>query len=49
MINVASFMGYLVLSIPIAIFIQRYTYKKGVILSLSIYAAGILLLLPAMG
>lgn len=49
MINVASFMGYLVLAIPAAIFTQRYTYKRGVILSLSIYAAGILLLLPAMG
>lgn len=49
MINVASFMGYLVLAIPAAIFTQHYTYKRGVILSLSIYAAGILLLLPAMG
>lgn len=47
MINVASFMGYLVLAIPAAIFTQRYTYKRGVILSLSIYAAGILILLPA--
>ena len=49
MINVASFMGYLVLAIPAAIFTQRYTYKRGVILSLSIYAAGILILLPAKG
>ena len=47
MINVASFLGYLVLAIPAAIFTQRYTYKRGVILSLSIYAAGILMLLPA--
>lgn len=49
MVNVASFMGYLVLAIPAAIFTQRYTYKKGVILSLLVYATGILLLLPAKG
>ena len=47
MVNVASFMGYLVFAIPAAIFIQRYSYKKGVILSLVVYAIGILLLLPA--
>lgn len=49
MINVASFLGYFVAAIPAAIFMQRQTYKRGVILSLSIYAAGILLLLPAKG
>ena len=49
MVNVASFMGYLVLAIPAAIFTQRYTYKKGVMLSLLVYATGILLLLPAKG
>ena len=49
MINVASFMGYLVLAIPAAIFTQLYTYKRGVMLSLLIYAIGILLLLPAKG
>ena len=49
MINVASFLGYFVAAIPAAIFMQRQTYKRGVILSLSIYAAGILMLLPAMG
>ena len=49
LINVATFMGYLVLSIPAAIYTQRYTYKRGVVLSLSIYAVGILLLLPAKG
>lgn len=47
LINVANFMGYLVLAIPIAIFTQRYTYKSGVLLSLGIYAGGILLLIPA--
>lgn len=47
MVNVASFLGYLVFSIPAAIIIQRYSYKKGVILSLLVYAIGILLLLPA--
>ncbi len=49
MVNVASFLGYFVAAIPAAIFTQRYTYKRGVILSLSIYAAGIFLLLPAEG
>ena len=49
MINVASFLGYFVAAIPAAIFMQRHTYKRGVILSLSIYAAGILMLLPAQG
>ena len=49
MINVATFLGYFVAAIPAAIFTQRFTYKRGVILSLSIYAAGILLLLPAKG
>lgn len=48
MVNVATFMGYLVLSVPAAIFIQHHTYKRGVIVSLCISAAGILLLLPAM-
>ena len=49
MINVASFLGYFVAAIPAAIFMQRHTYKRGVILSLCIYAAGILMLLPAQG
>lgn len=49
MINVATFLGYFVAAIPAAIFTQRFTYKRGVMLSLSIYAAGILLLLPAKG
>ena len=49
MINVASFLGYFVAAIPAAIFMQRHTYKSGVILSLSIYAAGILMLQPAKG
>lgn len=47
MIHVASFLGYFVAAIPAAVFMQRHTYKRGVIMSLSIYAAGILILLPA--
>ena len=47
MINVASFLGYFVAAIPTAIFMQRHTYKSSVILSLCVYATGILMLLPA--
>ena len=47
MINVASFLGYFVAAIPTAIFMQRHTYKSSLILSLCVYATGILMLLPA--
>lgn len=46
LINIASFLGYLILPVPIAIFAQRTTYKRGIIVSLAIYATGIILLYP---
>ena len=47
LINVANSLGYLVMGIPAALFIQKYKFKTGVLAGLGIYAAGALLFLPS--
>jgi FHS family L-fucose permease-like MFS transporter len=40
-------LGYFLMAFPAALFIQRYSFKWGVIVGLGLYAAGSLLFLPA--
>jgi FHS family L-fucose permease-like MFS transporter len=47
MVQVASYLGYFVMAFPAALVIQRYSFKTGVIIGLSLFAAGALLFLPA--
>ena len=47
MINGANSLGYFLMAIPAAIFIQKYRFKTGVLLGLGIFAAGALLFWPA--
>jgi len=45
---VCYFLGYGCFAIPAALFIQKYTYKAGVMFGLGVYAIGALLFYPAM-
>lgn len=47
LIQVAFYLGYFCMAFPAAMFIQRYTYKAGVMLGLGLYATGALLFVPA--
>jgi FHS family L-fucose permease-like MFS transporter len=47
MVPVAFYLGYFVMAFPAALFIQRYSFKAGVILGLALFAAGSLMFLPA--
>ena len=47
MVPVVFNLGYFCMAFPAAIFIQRYSYKWGVIVGLGFYAAGALFFLPA--
>jgi len=47
MVQVASYLGYFVMAFPAALVIQRYSFKTGVLVGLSLFAAGALLFLPA--
>ena len=47
LINVATYLGYFVMAFPAAMFIQRYTFKAGVLLGLTLFAVGVFLFLPA--
>lgn len=47
MVQVAFYLGYFVMAFPAALFIQRYSFKAGVIVGLSLFAIGSLLFLPA--
>ena len=49
MINVLFNLGYFVMAFPAAMFIQRYSFKAGVMVGLALYAAGSLLFFPAQG
>ena len=46
-VPVAFYLGYFVMAFPAAIFIQRYSFKHGVIVGLTLFALGSLLFLPA--
>lgn len=46
-VQMAFYGGYATMALPSAIFIRRYSYKKGIIVGLSLYAVGALLSIPA--
>ncbi len=47
MIQFAFYGGYATMAIPAALFIRRYSYKKGILLGLALYAIGAFLFIPA--
>jgi len=47
LIQFAFYGGYATMAIPAALFVKRYTYKKGIIMGLILYAIGALLFYPA--
>ncbi|MEG2004746.1 MAG: MFS transporter [Bilophila sp.] len=47
LIQSAYFSAYFVIALPVGIFLNRYGYKAGVLVSLSIFAVGTLLFFPA--
>lgn len=46
-VQVAFYLGYFVMAFPAAMFIQRYSFKAGVMLGLTLYAVGALTFIPA--
>ena len=46
-IESAFYGAYFVIALPAAIFIRKYSYKRGVVLGLILYATGAILFLPA--
>lgn len=47
MVQFAFYGGYATMAIPAALFAQRFSYKKGILLGLALYATGALLFWPA--
>ena len=47
LVQVAFYGGYFCMAFPAAMFVQKYSYKAGVLLGLSLYAVGALLFIPA--
>jgi FHS family L-fucose permease-like MFS transporter len=47
LVQVAFYLGYFAMAFPAAIFIQRFSFKAGVMVGLSLFAIGSLLFLPA--
>lgn len=47
LIQFAFYGGYATMAIPAALFIRRYSYKKGILLGLTLYAIGAFLFIPA--
>ena len=47
LVNVATYLGYFVMAFPAAMFIQRYTFKAGVLLGLTLFVIGVFMFLPA--
>ncbi|MCF8361404.1 MAG: L-fucose:H+ symporter permease [Prolixibacteraceae bacterium] len=47
LVQFAFYGGYATMAIPAALFVQRYTYKKAIMLGLVLYATGTLLFWPA--
>jgi FHS family L-fucose permease-like MFS transporter len=46
-VQVAFYGGYCFMAIPAAIFIKKYTYKKGLLIGLALYGLGCLAFIPA--
>jgi len=47
LIQFAFYGGYATMAVPAALFIRRYSYKKGVLMGLGLYAVGAFLFIPA--
>ncbi|ARA94716.1 L-fucose:H+ symporter permease [Rhodothermaceae bacterium RA] len=47
LVQTAFYGGYATMALPAAIFIQRYSYKAGIVCGLGLYALGALLFIPA--
>jgi len=47
LVESAFYFGYFTLAIPAGLFMERYSYKKGILLGLALYAIGALLFIPA--
>ena len=47
LVQFAFYGGYCVMAIPAALFIKRFTYKKGILVGLTLYALGCLMFIPS--
>ena len=47
LIQFAFYGGYATMAVPAALFIRRYSYKRGILLGLALYAVGAFLFIPA--
>ena len=47
LVQFAFYGGYATMAIPAALFIRKFSYKKGILLGLSLYAVGAFLFIPA--
>ena len=47
LVQVAFYGGYFCMALPAALFIKRFSYKRGILMGLGLYAAGALLFIPA--
>lgn len=47
LVQLAFYGGYATMAIPAALFVKKYSYKKGILLGLTLYAIGALLFYPA--
>jgi MFS transporter, FHS family, L-fucose permease len=47
MVQFAFYGGYATMAIPAALFVKKYSYKKGILMGLALYAVGALLFFPA--
>ena len=47
MVQFAFYGGYATMAIPAALFVKRFSYKKGILMGLALYAVGALLFFPA--
>ena len=47
MVQVAFYLGYFAMAFPAAVFIQKYSFKAGVLVGLTIYGIGAFLFFPA--
>lgn len=47
LVETAFYFGYFTIALPAGLFMERYSYKKGILIGLVLYALGALLFIPA--
>ncbi len=47
LVQLAFYGGYFAMALPAALFIKRFSYKKGILMGLGLYAVGALMFLPS--